>query len=183
MKFEKTDFEDAWVITKEPFRDNRGEFMRTFCRNEFEKYGLPLEFVQTNLSVSHKKHTLRGMHFQTGTAAEDKLVQCVHGSIYDVIIDLRKESKTYGKYFGIELSAENGKMLLVPKGFAHGLLTLTENVSVLYQVSSFYTPGSEQGIRWDDPAFAIQWPCSNPLVSEKDSSWKDYKIGSVAGEV
>lgn len=175
MRFQTTDFKDVYVITKEPFSDNRGKFARTFCAKEFKKHGLPSNFVQTNISISHKKNTLRGMHRQIDGSEEDKLVQCIKGSIYDVVIDIRKNSKTFGKYFAIELSEQNDKMLLVPRGFAHGFLSLTDNACVIYQVSNFYDPTKEKGIRYNDPFFNIQWNCNEPIVSDKDMSWEDFK--------
>lgn len=175
MRIERTDFKDVFVITKEPFEDERGKFMRTFCTKEFKEYGLPIDLLQTNLSITYEKDTIRGMHRQVGEGAEDKLVQCIKGAIYDVIIDLRKNSPTYKKYFGIELSEENNKMLLVPRGFAHGFLTLSKDVYVMYQVSNYYNPTSEKGVRWNDPAFGIKWPCKNPILSDKDTSWEDFK--------
>lgn len=175
MKFQATDFKDVFVIKKTPFEDKRGKFMRTFCAKEFKEYGLPTNLVQTNLSISYEKHTLRGMHYQTENSSEDKLVQCIKGSICDVIIDIRKNSKTFGKYFKIELSEQNDKMLLVPRGFAHGFLSLTDNAYVMYQVSNFYDPTKEKGIRYNDPFFNIQWNCDEPIVSDKDMSWEDFK--------
>lgn len=175
MKFEKTKFKDVFLIYKTPFEDERGSFSRTFCANEFKEHGINYNMLQTNLSISKPKYTLRGMHMQEGEFAEDKLVQCIKGSILDVIIDLRKDSKTYGEHFSVTLSEDNNAMLLVPRGFAHGFLTLQEDTRVIYQVSNYYTPSAEKGYRWDDPFFNINWPCSEPIVSVKDSNWKLYK--------
>lgn len=175
MNFEKTEFEGVFVISKTPFVDERGSFSRTYCVDEFQKNNLLSTMVQTNLSISNDKYTLRGMHLQIGEDSEDKLIQCIKGSILDVIIDLRKGSKTFKKHFSIELNDQNNKMLFVPKGFAHGFMTLEEDTRVLYQVSSFYTPNSEIGIRWNDLMFKIKWPSSKPVISDKDSKWKDFE--------
>jgi dTDP-4-dehydrorhamnose 3,5-epimerase len=179
MTFEKTDFSGVFIIHKTPFKDERGEFKRTFCANEFSSYDLSNNMVQTNLSISYKENTLRGMHMQLGEFAEDKLIQCIRGSIYDVIIDLRVDSSTFGKYFSIELTETNNKMLLIPKGFAHGFLTLENNSQVIYQVSSYYTPSLEFGLRWNDPYFGIEWPSKDPIISEKDLSWPDFELSKV----
>lgn len=175
MNFEKIEIADVLIVKKKPFIDQRGSFSRTFCEMEFNQNGFNGIMVQTNLSISKEKYTLRGMHMQIGEHAEDKLIQCIKGSIYDVIVDLREESATYGKYFAIELNESNDTMLFVPKGFAHGFLTLEDDTRVLYQVSNFYTPLAEKGFRWNDPFFNIQWPVNNPILSDKDSSWLNYK--------
>ncbi len=178
MNFKKTKFKDVLVIEKTPFEDERGLFSRTYCEKEFSKEGFFNKFVQTNLSISKEKNTLRGMHMQIGEYAEDKLVQCINGKILDVIVDLREDSETFGEHFSIELSDSNNLMLLVPRGFAHGFLTLEDDAKVLYQVSNFYEPSSERGYRWNDPFFNIKWPCEKPIISEKDSSWNDFKVVS-----
>ncbi len=175
MKFTKTSLPDVYVIDLEKRQDERGFFARTWCRKEFENLGLDTEFAQANLAFSNKKKTLRGMHYQVAPHAETKLVRCVRGAIYDVALDMREDSPTYKHWFGLDLTAENRKMLYVPKGFAHGYLTLEDNSEVLYQVSEFYAPESERGLRWDDPAFAIQWPkTENLLISEKDAGWGNF---------
>lgn len=174
MKFLETKLQGAYIIEREPFVDSRGSFCRSFCAKEFEQHNLAVNMVQSNLSVSNKRHTLRGMHYQTEDAQEDKLVQCVRGAILDVIIDLRKDSKTFGKYVKVELSETNNRMLYVPRGFAHGFLTLEDNCYVLYQVSNFYAPEKERGIRWNDPIFAIEWPTESPILSEKDANHPDF---------
>jgi len=174
MNFIKTVFENVYIIEKKPFHDDRGMFTRSFCAEEFKQHNLPSNMVQTNLSITKKKHTLRGMHYQVAPYAEDKLVQCIKGSILDVILDIREGSTTFGKYMSVELSEVNNRMLLVPKGFAHGFLTLEDNCYVQYQVSNYYNPESERGIKWNDTYFNITWPCLTPNLSNKDASWKQY---------
>jgi dTDP-4-dehydrorhamnose 3,5-epimerase len=155
--------------------DERGFFARTWCRKEFEQHGLGTEFVQANLSHNKCKGTIRGLHFQLKPFAEAKLVRCIRGAVWDVIVDLRRDSSTYMKWFGVELSADNRRQLYVPKNFAHGYQTLVDDAEVLYHVSEFYTPDYERGIRWDDPAFSIHWPQSTGVVvSTKDQSWPAF---------
>ena len=176
MKFTSTELAGATIIELDLLKDHRGFFARCFCEKEFQEVGLESRYVQCNTSWNEKKGILRGMHYQVEPYAEVKLVRCTRGSIYDVIIDLRENSPTRGKWIGIELSAENRKMLYVPTGFAHGYQTLEPDTEVFYMVSEFYTPGSEKGIRWNDPAFQIDWPLSNPILSEKDKTHPDYRI-------
>ena len=175
MKFTETKLKGAFIIESTPFVDHRGSFRRTFCANEFEEHGLHTHLVQTNLSISGPIHTLRGMHYQVEGAEEAKLVRCVKGRIWDSIIDLRKDSQTYLSHISVELTDSNETMLYVPEGFAHGFLTLEDDCHVTYQVSQFYTPGKEQGIRWNDPLFNIVWPTDAPVLSEKDSALQDYQ--------
>ena len=175
MKFIKTELEGAYIIEMEPFKDYRGTFARVFCANEFKEHGLDYNLVQTNHSVTLKKGVIRGMHYQVEGTEEAKLLRCVCGKILDVIIDIRKSSKTFGKHIAVELSDSNNKMLYVPRGFAHGFLTLSDNCHVTYQVSNFYAPGKEKGIRWNDPFFAIDWPIKEPVLSDKDANLEDYK--------
>lgn len=175
MIFTKTKLEDVYIIELEKMEDERGFFARAWCQKEFEKHGLDSQLVQVNLSFNNKKGTLRGMHYQVAPYEETKLVRCIRGAIYDLIIDLRPESPTYKQSFGVELTPENRKMFCVPKGFAHGYLTLEDNTEVLYQVSQFYAPGAEKGIRWIDPEFNLKWPLDeNLLISEKDRNWPDF---------
>ncbi|HTL80356.1 MAG TPA: dTDP-4-dehydrorhamnose 3,5-epimerase [Bacteroidia bacterium] len=177
MIFEETGFEGAYIVRPELRADDRGFFTRTFCADEFAKQGLREVMVQSNLSRSLRKFTLRGMHFQVNGAEEAKLVRCTRGRILDVIIDIRKKSKTYCKHLTQELSEENALALYVPEGFAHGFMTLEDNCDVFYQVSNRYTPGSERGIRWNDPLFGIDWPCTQPHISGKDASHPDFIHG------
>ncbi len=175
MIFHPTKLEGAFIIELKPFKDHRGLFARTFCAREFEEHGLKTNMVQTNLSISFPRHTLRGMHYQVEGAEEAKLVRCIKGKILDVIIDLRKGSDTFGQHIVVELTDANHKMIYVPEGFAHGILTLEEDCHLSYQVSNFYTPGKERGIRWNDPFFGIEWPTSNPVLSDKDRDLPDFE--------
>jgi dTDP-4-dehydrorhamnose 3,5-epimerase len=164
----------AFVIDLEPRRDERGFFARTWCQREFEAHGLTTQMVQANLSHNLRAGTLRGLHYQANPFAEAKLVRCTRGAIWDVIVDVRPDSPTQRQWLGVELTAENYRMLYVPEGFAHGFLTLVDDVEVSYQVSQFYTPGAERGLRWDDPALSITWPQPVRVISEKDARWPDY---------
>jgi len=175
MIFKITELEGAFIIEPEKIEDQRGFFARGYCDKEFDAYGLNSKWVQCNISFNKIRSTLRGMHYQSKPHREVKLVRCTAGAIYDVIIDLRPDSLTYKKWTAAELTSENHKMLYVPKGFAHGYQTLTENSEVFYFVSEFYAPGFEQGIRWDDPHIGITWPEPAPsVISDKDKHWPDY---------
>jgi len=174
MKFVPTTLDGSWVLELELKTDDRGGFARAFCRRELEERGLEGEIAQINLSYNHRAGTIRGMHFQRPPAAETKLIRCIFGRIYDVIVDLRSESDTFGRAFGIELSAENRKALYVPERFAHGYQALTDGAEVLYSVTEFYAPGREGGFRHDDPAVGIDWPLPATVVSSKDASWPDF---------
>jgi dTDP-4-dehydrorhamnose 3,5-epimerase len=171
MRFIETPLPGAWVIEPIAYEDERGHNVRAFCKKTMEAYGITTQVVQCNSVGSAKAGTLRGMHFQRHPYEEAKLVRCVRGALYDVVIDLRPDSPTYQRYYGVELTADNMKMIFVPKGFAHGLLTLKDDTEVYYMVSEYYTPGYEGGIRFDDPAIGIQWPGEVKVISEKDRSW------------
>lgn len=171
MKFTETKLSGAYVVDLNLIEDDRGFFARGFCANEFSEHKLKPEVVQTNLSFNHKKGTLRGLHYQSLPAAEAKFIRCIRGAIYDVICDLRPDSPTYLQHFGIELSADNRKALYIPEMFAHGYQSLEDNTEVLYQVSEFYTPNTEGGYRYDDPAFGINWPLPVSTISDKDLAW------------
>lgn len=174
MIFEETKLHGAYVIDLEKHEDERGFFARTFCRKELEAHGLIPDVAQANTSLSKARGTLRGMHYQKPPHEETKLVRCTRGALYDVIIDLRPDSSTYKQWVGVELSAENYRMLFVPKNFAHGFITLANDTEANYLVSQFYAPGSELGIRWNDPQFDIQWPMEVQVISAKDGSWPDF---------
>ncbi|MBS3943900.1 MAG: dTDP-4-dehydrorhamnose 3,5-epimerase, partial [Melioribacter sp.] len=154
--------------------DDRGFFARAFCIKEFEMNGLCHNIVQINNSLSKDAGTLRGMHYQLAPKSEDKIVRCISGRLYDVIIDLRPESKTFKNWFGVELSAENRLSLYVPKGFAHGFITLEENTEAFYLVTEFYSPENERGIRYNDPEFNIKWPIEPKVISDKDLNHPDF---------
>lgn len=175
MKFIKTPLEGAYVIELDRIEDNRGFFARGWCAKEIEAHGLNPRVVQANISYNKERGTLRGMHYQVAPYEETKLIRCTHGALFDVIVDLRKDSGTYSKHFGVELTADNHKMLYVPQGFAHGFQTLVDNTEAFYQVTEFYTPGAEQGARYNDPAFGIDWPLEVSAISDKDANWADYK--------
>ena len=175
MIFNGTKLKDAHIIEIEKLEDTRGFFARSWCRNEFDEHGLVSTVVQANISWNRKRGTLRGMHYQVAPYEEVKLVRCSRGSIYDVIIDLRKASPTYKQWLGVELKANDYKLLYVPGGFAHGFQTLEDDTEVVYQVSQFYTPGAEAGLRWNDPAFNIEWPLVVQVISDKDRNWPDYQ--------
>lgn len=172
MRFEETFISGVFIVTRMPNFDERGSFARFYCVNEFKSVGIDKKIVQMNFCTNEKKGTLRGLHYQKEGYAEDKLVSCVNGSIFDVCVDMRADSPTYCKYVSCLLSAENGKMLYIPKGFAHGYLTLEDNSNLIYLMSEFYAPNSACGYRYDDPAFDIKWPFKDNLtISKKDLSW------------
>ncbi|MEM7339178.1 MAG: dTDP-4-dehydrorhamnose 3,5-epimerase [Actinomycetota bacterium] len=171
MKFTETELSDAFVIDIEPIGDERGFFARWYCSREFAEHGIAPPDAQGNLSYNRHTGTVRGMHMQRPPASEAKLVRCVHGAILDVIIDTRKGSPTRWQSVGYELSADNRRALYVPEGFAHGYQTLTDDAEVMYQVSQFYSPGNEVGLRHDDPELGLSWPLPITSVSDKDSSW------------
>lgn len=175
MKFSETKLPGAYVIELEPRHDDRGFFARGWCQQEFKEAGLVDRVCQVNVSFNDVAGTLRGMHYQIPPHAETKLIRCIRGALYDVIIDLRANSATRGQWFGVELSADNRKMLYVPEQFAHGFITLVDNTEATYQVSEFYAPGSERGIRYDDPHFKIDWPVDPKVISEKDQTWDEFK--------
>lgn len=174
MDFIETELKGAYIIELSPRKDERGFFVRNFCKNEFASKGLVTDFVQCNSSQSLMENTLRGMHFQINGSEEVKLVRCCRGRIQDVIIDLRPDSPTYTKYISVELSESNNKMLYIPKGFAHGFLTLEDKSEITYMVSNFYSSQNERGVRWDDPAFNIQWLAKPKIISEKDANHSFY---------
>lgn len=173
MIFEKTTLEGAYLIDLEKKGDERGFFARAFCQKEFSEHGLVSQFVQVNNSLSGQKGTLRGMHYQLPPFSEVKVLRCIKGSLFDVIVDLRSDSPTFKKWFGAELTAENRRMMYVPQGFAHGLITLEDNTEVLYLVSAFYSQENERGLRFDDPTIGIHWPMIPTEVSVKDRQWPD----------
>jgi len=170
MIFTQTDLDDAYLIELELIEDERGFFARSFCRREFEQHGLDGTIMQCNVSYNRKKGTLRGMHYQAPPHEEAKMVSCLRGAMYDVIVDLRPDSATYRRWLAVELTAGNRRSIYIPKGFAHGFQTLEPDTEVLYMMSEFYHPTCRRGIRWNDPSLNIRWPITNPFLSEKDSS-------------
>ena len=174
MIFTETPLTGAYLIDLEKRGDERGFFARAFCEREFASHGLVTHFVQINNSLSARQGTLRGMHYQLAPKAETKVVRCIRGALHDIILDLRDASPTFGQSFGAELTAENHRMMYVPKGFAHGFFTLADDTEALYLVDEFYAPESERGIRWDDPRFAIRWPAQPNVISDKDRNFPDF---------
>jgi dTDP-4-dehydrorhamnose 3,5-epimerase len=171
MRFHKIGIAGTRVIDPTPHQDDRGRFMRAWCAREFTDEGLRFLPVQSNMGLSVRKGTVRGMHFQVEPALEAKLVRCTRGAMFDVALDLRPDSTTYGQWFGVELSAENAKMLYVPEGCAHGYQTLEESTEMHYMTSAYYTPSAVRGVRFDDPTFHIEWPLPVTVVSEQDRNW------------
>ncbi len=174
MIFTETKLAGAFVIELERHTDERGFFARTFCQQEFEAHVLKTQVVQCNVSFNKRKGTLRGMHYQAAPFAEEKLVRCTSGSIYDVIIDLRRTSATFKQYFAVELSAENGRMLYIPEDFAHGFQTLQDDTEVFYQMAQRYSAEHARGVRWNDPAFGIEWPEGERIIIERDQNYPNF---------
>lgn len=171
MRFTETGVAGAWVIDPTSHEDDRGRFFRAWCSRELAEHGINFLPVQANMGFSVRKGTVRGMHFQVEPALEAKLVRCTRGAMFDVALDLRPDSPSYGKWFGAELSAENGRMLYVPEHCAHGYQTLEDRTEMYYMTSQFYTPSAARGARFDDPALRIRWPLSPTVVSEQDRNW------------
>lgn len=174
MIFIETPLAGAFVIEVEERRDERGFFARSFCTREFDQHGIVMPFVQCNVSFNARRGTLRGMHFQAAPMSECKLVRCTQGAIHDVIVDLRPESLTFCRWFGIDLTAANHRTLYVPDGFAHGFQTLADDCEVYYQMSEFFAPEHARGVRWNDSAFRIAWPLAVTAISEKDANYADF---------
>jgi dTDP-4-dehydrorhamnose 3,5-epimerase len=174
MIFTELALKGAYLLELTPVHDDRGFFARTWCQQEFSSYGLNPSFVQCSTSYNKLRGTLRGMHFQLPPHQEAKLIRCVQGAIYDVVVDLRPQSDTFGNWYGIELSATNRKAIYVPAGFAHGFLTLSDDAEVLYQISEYFHQDSASGFRWDDSRFGIQWPIEITTMSLRDKNYPDF---------
>ncbi|MBW6504129.1 dTDP-4-dehydrorhamnose 3,5-epimerase [bacterium] len=174
MIFTETPLKGSYLVSPEKITDERGFFARSWCEKEFRDVGLASRIAQCSISYNRLKGTLRGMHYQVPPFEEDKLVRCTRGAIHDVIIDLRHDSKSFGKHFSVTLTSVNRTMLYIPKGFAHGFLTLENDTEIYYQMSEFYAPDSARGVRWNDPAFSIEWPGNVLILSEKDRSYPDF---------
>jgi len=174
MKFLETEISGVFVIRSEPVLDERGFFARSWCQKEFASHGLNSQLVQCNISGNVRKGTLRGMHYQTAPYAETKLIRCTRGSIFDVALDLRPNSQTYKRWTATVLTAGNHHMFYIPEGCAHGFLTLEDDCEVFYQMSEFYHPESARGVRWNDPAFGIEWPGKAEVISTRDASYPDF---------
>jgi dTDP-4-dehydrorhamnose 3,5-epimerase len=171
LLFKETGIADVWVIDSSFHQDERGRFFRAWCTREFAEQGIDFLPVQANMGLSARKGTVRGMHFQVEPALEAKLIRCTKGAMFDVALDLRPESPTYGKWYGTELTAENGRMLYVPERCGHGYQTLEDGTEMYYMTSQFYTPSAARGARFNDPAFDIQWPLAPTVVSDQDRNW------------
>jgi dTDP-4-dehydrorhamnose 3,5-epimerase len=171
MKFIETSLAGVYVIELEPFRDDRGLFARTFCQKEFAKIGFDKQIVQMNHSVTRQRGTIRGMHYQRPPACEIKIIRCVQGAVFDIIVDLRVGSLTFLQWHGVELSDENMRMAYIPEGFAHGFQTLTDNAELIYHHSAFYMPEYEHGVRYNDPVLSIIWPLQAGVISTKDQCY------------
>ena len=168
MKFTRGELEGVWIVELEKHSDERGYFARTWCVDEFEKHGLNPRIVQCNTSFNSKRGTLRGMHFQDAPHGEAKLIRCTRGAIYDVALDLRRNSATFKRWTAVELNATGNRMLYIPEGFAHGFQSLEDESEISYQMSEYFHPESSRGVRWDDPEAAIRWPIANPIMSQRD---------------
>ena len=174
MKLESTSLPGVHILQPEVFNDLRGSFIRAFSQTEFAGLGLKSSFVECNVSLNSHKGTLRGLHYQSFPYAQVKLVRCERGSIFDVVIDIRPDSSTYCDWLSVELNADNHQMLYVPEGFAHGFQTLESNTEVLYMMGELYAPSHVGGIRWDDPVFGIDWPLTDPILSDRDRTLPDF---------
>jgi dTDP-4-dehydrorhamnose 3,5-epimerase len=176
--FVPTPLAGAFIVDIERHSDDRGSFARTWCSREFAKMGLDKELAQCNASYNRRRGTLRGMHWQASPHGEVKLVRCTRGAIWDAIIDLRPDSPTYMAHFGVDLTAESGRALYIPEGMAHGFVTLEDDCEVSYQMSQFYEPDAGRGVRWNDPAFGIQWPIADPILHPRDAAYPDFVVSA-----
>jgi dTDP-4-dehydrorhamnose 3,5-epimerase len=175
MIFKELQLKGVFTVDLEPKEDNRGFYARAWCRDEFGQHGLVTDFAQINISYTHKKGTVRGLHYQVPPHGEVKLVRCVRGAIFDVVVDMRPDSPTYRQWLGIELSADNRRALYVPENFAHGFASLTDDCELIYSISSSYHPEAERGIRYNDPAIGIEWPVDIEIMSDKDRNMPDLE--------
>ncbi|MDD3275650.1 MAG: dTDP-4-dehydrorhamnose 3,5-epimerase [Kiritimatiellales bacterium] len=176
MKFEQTGIPGVWLIDIDPHEDERGFFARAWCAEEAAAHGLNPACVQCSFSFNKLRGTLRGMHWQTAPHAEAKWIRCTRGKAWDVALDLRPESPAYGQSIGIELSADTRRMIYIPEGVAHGFQTLENDTELFYQMSEVYVPALARGIRWNDPAFRIEWPVGQPVLSDRDRSYEDFTL-------
>ena len=175
MRFRKTSLAGVILVEAESHADDRGSFYRSFCVREFEAHGLPGAFVQSSVSRNRRRGTLRGLHWQSDPHPEGKLVRCVRGAAYDVIVDLRRDSPTFCRWFSVELNEENMTALYIPPGFAHGFQTLRDDTDILYQMTEFHAPELATGARWNDPAFGIEWPLDVAVISARDQAYQDFE--------
>lgn len=178
MLITETALKPACVIDIEPTCDDRGFFARTFCADVFARHSLPTAFAQSSLSFNRHRGTLRGLHYQADPCPEAKLVRCTRGALFDVMVDLRRDSPTYCRWIAVELSERNARAVYVPPGFAHGFQTLCDDAELYYQMTVAYVPELSRGVRWNDPAFAIDWPLPEPILSPRDAAWPDYSLSA-----
>jgi dTDP-4-dehydrorhamnose 3,5-epimerase len=176
MKFEQTAIPGVWLVDLEPHKDSRGFFARTWCAEEAAAHGLNSACSQCSVSFNQHRGTLRGMHWQAEPCAEAKWIRCIRGAVWDVALDLRPDSSSYGKWVGVEISADNRRMIYIPAGVAHGFQTLENDTELFYQMSEPYVPGLARGVRWNDPAFGIAWPIVNPVMSDRDQTFEDFRL-------
>jgi dTDP-4-dehydrorhamnose 3,5-epimerase len=176
MIFAETTLKGAFLVELERREDARGFFARTWCQREFEAHGVNTRWVQCNISFNKRKGTLRGMHYQAAPHAEAKLVRCTRGAVYDVILDLRRDSPTFKQWLAVKLTADNRRMLFIPEGFAHGFQTLADDTEVFYQMSEFFAPQYAKGVRWNDPSFDIAWPADERTMSKRDRNYPDFPL-------
>jgi dTDP-4-dehydrorhamnose 3,5-epimerase len=175
VRFERTGFEGLIIVTSERHEDQRGSFSRAFCESEFSEFGSPFKVSQASIATNVKRGVLRGLHYQRSPHGERKIVRVTRGAVWDVLVDLRRDSATYKKWFGMELTAESGRSLCIPKQMAHGYLTLTDNSELLYLMDYSFVPEAATGVRWDDTAFHIEWPSVPQIISERDRGWPDFE--------
>lgn len=180
MRFTELTVPGAYVMDLEPHHDDRGFFARTFARDELSAHGLATDFPQCNLSRNHRLGTLRGMHYAVAPSAEVKIVRCVTGAIYDVIVDVRRDARVFGAWTFVELSADNGRALYIPPGVAHGFLTLADASDVFYHMGETYHPDRQRGFRWNDPTFGIAWPAAPVVIAERDAAYADFQSTDTA---
>ena len=176
MIFQETEIPGVITVELERFSDERGFFARSYCADEFAEHGLNAGFVQANISFNRQRGTLRGLHYQAEPTPEPKLVRCTRGAVFDVAVDLRRKSRSYCRWVGIELNQENRRALYVPPGCAHGFITLENDAEVTYLMGAPYVPELARGVRWDDPAFAIRWPAHPTVISDRDASYRDFVV-------
>lgn len=181
MKFVETPIAGAWLIEPEPHEDDRGHFMRAWCRREFENHAIAFTPAQANMAYSRKAGTIRGMHFQSAPAPEAKLVRCTRGSLFDVVVDLRPGSPSYRRWFGARLSADDGRMLFLPEGCAHGCQSMEDSTELHYLTSAMYAPEHAGGVRFDDPAIGVRWPLAVASISEQDRTWPLLEPNQIRG--
>lgn len=177
MIFAETELPGVFTVEPEAIADARGFFARTWCQQEFTHHGLNPHLAQCSISFNARKNTLRGLHYQAAPHEEAKLVRCTRGAMYDVVVDLRPQSPTFKRWIAVELTADNYRQLYIPEGLAHGFQTLTDNTEVFYQISEFFHPECARGVRWNDPAFSVQWPdAAERIISAKDATYEDYPL-------